>query len=214
MMPSAEAPRFDAGATRIDIARGSAKGLIVILPLVATVCACCVFAALDAPDTPTMIVGVCFAGFFGLILIAALLALPRLVEPRGLVFDPRGVHFWRRSDWDLVPWEEIAAVGIGYERPRRPPVVRLSQHLADQALDALKLERRRYVAVEIFPRVPAALDRHPGLGRYRRDQPPPREGLSAVRWRVPLHALRTPGDTLEQAVRALHPGRWLGWFER
>lgn len=207
-------PRFDAGATRVDIGRGSVKALFVFLPLLVAACVACVAAVAGAADRATAIVGICFAGFFGLWLLLLLRALPRIVERRGLVFDARGVHFWRRSAWDLLPWPEIAAIGIGYDEPRRPPVRRLSKVLADQVLTAVGFEHRRNIAVEIFPQSPAALDRHPDLTRYRREQPPPREGLSALRWRVVLPPLAARADEIDQAVQALRPALRLGWFER
>jgi len=207
-------PQFDAGATRIDIGKGSVKTILVALPLLIAVCVASVGAAVDAPDRATTMVGIFFSSVFGLLLLFVLRAIPRFVEPRGVVLDARGLHFWRRSEWDLLPWSEVAAIGIGYDRARRPPVVRLSRYLAEQALSALKVEQRRHIAIEIFPKAPATLDSHPGLARYRREQPPPRDGLPFLHWRVPLPPMGGAGDKIDQAVQALRPGLRLGWFER
>jgi hypothetical protein len=206
---------FDANAIKVDLARGSVKALLVLLPLLLGLCAASVYAAVDAHDRSVLIVGCCFAGFFGILLCGVVMATPRLVQSRGLVFDARGVHFWRGSAWHLLPWGDVAAIGIGYEQPPRVPTLSLSRYLARRMLDELNIGKWTNICVEIFPDDPArTLARHPVLARYRREQAPPFPELSPQRWRLPLAPLSDLGHQVGRGVESFEPRRWVGWFER
>jgi hypothetical protein len=206
---------FEANAIEVDLARGSGKALLVLLPLLLGLCSASVYAAVDAHDRSVLIVGCCFAAFFGVLLCGVVKAIPRLVQPRGLVFDARGVHFWRGSAWDLLPWEDVAAIGVGYEQPPRVPTLSLSRYLARKMLDELNIGKWTNICVEIFPDSPArTLERHPALARYRRQQAPPFPQLPPQRWRLPLPPLSDLGHQVGKGVEAFQPRRWVGWFER
>jgi hypothetical protein len=200
-----------AGAVKVDIGRGSLIAVLILIPICTLLSGACVYVALDAPDRGTAVIGSCFAAFFGAPVLIALVTLRKLLRPRGLAFDGRGVHYWEGSSWTLVAWQDIAGIGIGYEEP---PEFTARQHLANQLLDQLKIERRRKIAVEIFPADPKSIERQPSLMRYRRDQKAPTEKLPSVRWRLLLPP--APGLTAKvtQGVESFQPARWLGWFAR
>jgi hypothetical protein len=214
MAESVDDGRLGAGAVKVDIGRGSRIVILIGVPLGALLSACSVYAALDARDRATAVIGYSFAAFFAVPVLISLAGLRRLLRPRGLAFDGRGVHYWEGGSWTLLGWEDIAAVGIGYEQPPEWMPLRLGQRLGNEMLDALKIERRRRIAVEIFPAHLGAIDRHPRLTRFRREQQAPDAKLSPVRWRFPLPPAPGLAARVGQGVEAFQPARWLGWFAR
>jgi hypothetical protein len=90
----------------------------------------------------------------------------------------------------------------------------LKDYVADKIKDAVKLDNKRRVALEIFPVDPAAVERHTLLTRYRREQQPPATGLPGVRWRLVLPPVMGVARGVERGVRTFQAQRWLGWFAR
>jgi hypothetical protein len=211
VVDSVDQHALGAGVVKVDIGRGSLIAVLISVPLLTLLSGACVYAALDAADRGTAVIGYCFAAFFAAPVLIALVRLSRLLRPRGLAFDGRGVHYWEGSSWTLVAWEDIAGIGIGYEEP---PEFTARERLANELLDQLKLERRRAIAVEIFPADPKSIERQPALARFRREQQAPAANLPSVRWRFPLPP--APGLTAKvgQGVETFQPARWLGWFAR
>ena len=179
-----------------------------------------VYTAVTTTDTAVRVIGSVIGAMFGLILVAFVVATPRLLRRRGLEFDGQGLHFWYGDGRALLTWPEVAAVGIGYEQPPDTPGLPLSvqdaikDYVADRVKDAVKLDGKRSIAVEIFPADPAAVQRHAILARYRREQAPPYQGLPVVRWRLPLPPVVGVARGVERGVRTFQAQRWLGWFAR
>jgi hypothetical protein len=212
--------RFTPGAVTVDIGRGNKFAAITGAVVFALLVAAAMYAAVTAEEITVLVVGIFFAVLFAIPTVILIVNYRFLTQPRGLVFDARGVHAWHGSHWTAIPWQEIAAVGIGYEEPPKKPEVHLSVQdaigakLGDAVKGALKVDDKRAIAVEIFPVYAQTLARYPALARYRREEVPPAPGLVTSRWRLPLPP--APGLTkpVEQGVRTFGPQRWLGWFER
>jgi hypothetical protein len=212
--------RFGPGAVTVDIGRASIVSVGVGTVLLALLTAACVYAVIDADETAVAVVGSVFAVLFGLLLLFLLVSLPKVLQPRGLVFDGAGLRTWHGSAWDLVTWAEIAAVGIGYEQP--PDVPKLPTSLLDAAggviedklKQALKFDDKRKVALEIFPVDPRAFQQHPSLVRYRKTGPVPHPALPPERWRVGLPPALGVAKATEHGARTFAAPRWLGWFAR
>jgi len=208
------------GSVRVNIGRASVVAVVVGVLLLAGLTAAGAYAAVDAAETGVRVIGWVFAGLFGAVLLFFLAAVPKLLRPRGLEFDPGGVRFWYGDERVALAWPEVAAIGIGYEQPPDVPNLPLSvqdaikDYVADKVKDAVKLDGKRSVAVEIFPADPAAVGRYPILARYKREQPPPYAGLPPVRWRVPLPPVVGVARGIERGVRTFQGQRWLGWFAR
>jgi hypothetical protein len=209
-----------AQSIKVDIGRASAVAVVMAVLVFAALGAGGVYAAVDSQETGVRVIGYVIAGLCGLLLLAFVTAIPRLLKRRGLEFDGHGVHFWYGQERVLLPWSEVAAVGIGYEQPPDLPTLPLSvqgavqDYLGGKIKEAVKLDGKRSVAVEIFPVDPAATTRHPILAGYRREQPAPAAGLPAQRWRLPLPPVVGVARGVERGVRTFQEQRWLGWFAR
>jgi hypothetical protein len=205
---------------RVDLGRASAVAILLTVVIFGALTAAGVYAAVDATETAVTVIGYTIAGLCGLVLLLLLVALPKLLRRRGLEFDDRGLHYWQGDERMLLPWAEIAAVGVGYEQPPEVPSLPLSVQdaikdaVADKIKDAVKLDDKRRVALEIFPADPAAADRQPLLTPFRKEQAPPAPGLPPVRWRLVLPPVLGVARAAERGVRTSAPQRWLGWFAR
>ena len=93
------------------------------------------------------------------------------------------------------------------------PKIFIEDAISDKLADAV-IDRRRRLAVEIFPIDPAAVAEQAILARYRREGPAPRPGLPQVRWRVPMAPFGRLAARLEEGVKTFQPARWIGWFAR
>ena len=206
------APMSD-GRVKVDLGRGSAVALVTLLPVWILLCAAAVYAVVDAEETMVAIIGGFFALFFSIPLVLVLFHLKKLLAPRGLLFDARGVHYWQGETWALLQWDAVAAVGIGYDQPPDLPALTPQDYLKDKIIDAL-IDRRRRIAIEIFPADLRAVELQPLLARYRRDGPAPTQGLPRTRWRVPLPPMGSLAASVANGVQGFRPERWLGWFER
>lgn len=136
------------------------------------------------------------AGFFLLMGVAGLLALllagnrfPRFVA------DDEGLAIWTTHGHAEIPWQEIAAIGIGYKITPRITAVRLPEGHA----------------LEIFLRHPRPAERFPEARRLVVDEAPPVAGLPSARIRfLPLVS------DLERIVgeQVAHRTHYLGSYQR
>lgn len=123
-------------------------------------------------------------------------------EPGGFAFGPSGLRYWEGAESGLLAWEEVAALGIGYEvAPMRGIVRRL-------------LRDKQRVAFEVFAVDPADLRRTPALQRYLVTQPAPWPEVAAEHLRVPLPPFARLPAKLTRAARGAAPQLWRGWFRR
>jgi len=204
---------FGPEAVKVDISRGSIVTILIGAPLCGLLSAAAVYAALDAEDNVTRGIGFFFAVFFAVPALMMMVGLPKLIRPRGLVFDAHGVHYWQGTSSTLVPWDELAAVGISYEEPPKLPVVSAGEYVAGKILESAKLDKRR-VAVEIFPKDPQSVARYRILAGYRREQSAPSAALPTLRWRVPIPPLSGLAANIEKGVQTFRQQAWVGWFAR
>jgi hypothetical protein len=211
---------LSADSVTVDIGRASILAIVMAVVVLGGLAAAGLYAALDTRDSTERAIGFGVAILFASPVVLMLAVLPKLRRPRGLAFDRDGVHYWQGSTSLLLAWHEVAAIGIGYEQPPELPSLSLSLedavkgYVADKLKDALKIDGKRRVAVEIFPADPQAVQRYPILARYRREQQPPAAGLSPVRWRLPLPPVLGVARGVERGMRSFQQQRWLGWFAR
>jgi hypothetical protein len=212
--------RFGPGAVALDIGRASRRATVIAVVLFGLLTAASGYAAADATDTGTRVVGLVFAALFAIPLILAVIGIRNLTRPRGIVFDQRGVHCGQGRVWTTVDWSQISAVGIGFEAPPHVPSAptsldaAVSGFLVDKITQAVKLEDRRKIALEIYPRDPAGMEAYKDLLPYRRSGPAPRSELPPVRWRVPLPPVGSGTSLVDEGVGTFAPYLWLGWFQR
>jgi hypothetical protein len=212
--------RFGPGAVSVNLGRASLIAFVLTIAIMGLFVWGGVYAALDATDTATMVIGIVIAVVCGLFGLVSLLALPRAAAPRFLVFDERGLHYVRGPVVTVVEWSDIAAIGIGFEQP--PNVPKLATSAADLLLNVaepivfkkLGIKDLRKVGLEIYPLDRAVLGRHPEFARYQREYAPPRADLLSVRWRIPLPPVIGVAKTVETGARAFAGHRFLGWFRR
>ena len=173
-----------------------------------------VVAAVGTPDIPTRVVGIVFVVLTGIPLLLVLLSLPRMMRPSVLAFDDNGIAYSYNGASTVVPWTDIAAVGIAFEIPVDIPSIDLSGILADKLVyDVLKVNKSRKISVEIFPSVPEALEQHPVLANFRQNLRPPNDGLSTGIWRI---SFVTPRQARQVArgPQTYAPQLYLGWYRR
>jgi hypothetical protein len=198
---------------KVDLKRASVITILIGSALCLVLSAAGVYAALDTDDKATRIVGFVIAGMFALPLLMIVFSLPRLLQPRGLDFDERGIHYWQGDSRLLLPWPELAAVGIGYEQPPSLPSITVEDYLKGKLEDALKLDGKRRFAVEIFPH-PGVAERYPLMSKFRREQAPPHQDLPAIRWRILVPPMAGAVRAIGNGVQTYQPRAWLGWFAR
>ncbi|MBO0871040.1 MAG: hypothetical protein J2P15_21015 [Micromonosporaceae bacterium] len=170
------------------------------------------------------ILGYGFAALFAVPLVMMLVGLPRLLRPRYLVFEPRGMRIVAGRVQVAIGWEELHALGLGYEQaPEKEQVIptsvddvqdRVAEYLSGKVSEALQVSDARRIALEIFPTHPQAVERYPLLRPYWHQQAPPYPGLPWQRWRFPLPPVVSIGEAVGAGVWAFQPRRWLGWFPR
>lgn len=136
---------------------------------------------------------------FGVAFVWFVTAGRGMLASRGFLLDRSGFYARTQGTVVGVPWQEISAVGIGQlpwiqdKRPTHP-------------------ERRQ--ALEFFPADGAFADRHPQFDRWLVQEPPPMRGLPGVRYRFHLPPFTRIPRTVEQAVRAVEPRKWVGSYQR
>lgn len=140
--------------------------------------------------------------FLGLLLLFVVALVRRLIGGSAglpaVALDASGVWFVRGALQTLVPWSDVAGVGIGYLRP--PTVTNVA---------GSSLGMRKNYALELFLRGP-----HPSpLAPWSATEPAPRADLPADRLRYVLLAAGDRHD-LQAAVERHAPPLWIGEYER
>ena len=121
-----------------------------------------------------------------------LLGSTRMLRRRGLTIDVAGI--------EPIRWPELIAVGVAYKVNPAPRVSNL-------------IMRRQGYVLELFPAAGARLDgRLEGLTPASEE--PPRVGLPAERYRLPLPDLDNVPGQIERAVTTFAPRLWLGIYQR
>lgn len=212
--------QYSPGAVKVDIGRANIIALVLAILIFGGLVWAGVYAAINNQDTRERIIGAVFAVFFAIPFLLVLRGARRVMKPSGLVFDARGIHYWQGTSTTMVAWEEIAAVGIGYEQPPSMPSLPASLedavkgYVQDKVKDALKVDGKRRIAVEIFPFLPERVDGYPALARFKRTYQAPAAGLPSVRWRMPLPPVYGVAHSITRGAQTFQPQRWLGWFAR
>ncbi|ALG10596.1 hypothetical protein AOZ06_30165 [Kibdelosporangium phytohabitans] len=145
--------------------------------------------------TGFLTLGLVFCGYAAVTFPARRHRLP------GVAVDAAGVWWYRERAATLVPWPDIAGVGVGYLRAPAAAVAGGSS-----------LGRRRNFAFEVFLRVPG-LPARSVLRTWAATEPPPVPSLPADRLRF---VVITGGDRhdLQAAVQRHAPRLWVGEYER
>jgi hypothetical protein len=173
-----------------------------------------VVAAVGTPDIATRVVGIVFVVLTGIPLLLVLLSLPRMMRPSVLGFDDNGIAYSYNGASTVVPWTDIAAVGIAFEIPVDIPSIDLSGILADKLVyDVLKVNKSRKISLEIFPSVPETLEQHPVLANFRQNLRPPKEGLGTGIWRISFLTPRL-ARRVARGPQTYAPQLYLGWYRR
>lgn len=203
---------WEPDAVAVDLRRATIVAVVLNLVIWPGFLAVLVFGVI-VPDPDWRVRAI--AGVFAALCLIPLIALARrwrfLLVPMGFAFDRRGLHYWRGAERGLLPWDEIAAFGIGFESPPDVPSLSPADLVAKVTVDRVVKNRRR-LALEIFPRSPEAWDRAPALALFQRHLDPPWSDVSGQRWQIPLG----PGVARRITRGAQHfaPEPWRGWFRR
>jgi hypothetical protein len=122
---------------------------------------------------------------FGAVLLVCVASVVRHARQEDRVgVDADGLYVVRGDIRVVLGWDELAAVGLSYDRTRW--------------------------ALELYPAVPDLHRSHPALaGLDRLDGPPARRGLPGVRLLVWLPSELKGRQPFEQAVATLQPRRYL-----
>lgn len=136
---------------------------------------------------------------FVMIFLWFLRASRGMLSSRGFLFDRGG--FYARTTGEVfgVPWDEVAAVGVGslpwvqHKRPVSP-------------------ERRH--ALELYPADPGFPDRHPEFERWLIEEAAPMPGLGDLRYRFHLPPFSRLPRRVENAVQTVAPRKWIGRYGR
>ncbi|MBM7784936.1 hypothetical protein [Tenggerimyces flavus] len=183
-------------------------GRHVVVPLLGALLLGCfvalgVHAFLTYWDGVERVIGGLFTGLFlGLLLLFVVVLVRRLIGGGAglpaVALDASGVWYVRGPQQTLVPWSEIAGVGIGYLHP--PTAV---------AVAGSSLAIRKNFALEVFLRG----TRPESLAPWSATEPAPRPDLPTDRVRYVLLASGDRHD-LQAAVERHAPTLWLGEYER
>jgi hypothetical protein len=180
--------------------------------------------SLREPDAP---LGYVIGGLFGAVLVFLLVKLPVLLRPRSLEFSADGLRFWHGSQHVHIGWDDVVALGIGYEQApeekaglRVPTSVqdevkeRVAGYLSDRAQEALQISGKRRIGLEIYPRRLSVAEEYPKLRPYWKDLTPPEGGLPPAGWRLPLPPVLAIAQEIGRGAQLYQPHRWLGWYAR
>jgi len=209
---------------RVGLGRSNVVVTLALLLFVGGITGVAAYGGLRAQESSARILGLAIAAIFAIPLLMLLKSLPKFLAPRHVVLDGQGLRIQHGSDEVLLPWPQVAAVGIGYERaaqePAKTPLSLEAVHeaavgrLQEQAREALHVGDQRRLALEIFPMRPDAAATVPKLKPYWKRMPPPMPGLAEFRWSFPLPPVTGIGEQIAEGVRVVQPNRWLGWIVR
>jgi len=208
---------------RVGLGRSNVVVTICLLLFVGGIAGVAAYSGLRAQGS-ARILGLAIAAIFAIPLLMLLRALPKFLAPRRVVLDGHGLRIQHGRDEVLLPWPQIAAVGVGYQRTAREPekaplTLEAVQEAAvgrlqDYAREALHVSDARKLALEIFPAAPDAGAAVPKLRPYWKQARPPMAGLPGVRWSFPLPPVTGIGERIADGMRVIQPNRWLGWIVR
>lgn len=182
--------------------------------------------AWTSTEKSAQILGYAIGGFFGVLLAVWLWRLPLFLSPRYVILDAVGLSIRHGKEQITVPWQELVAVGIGYEiapeeRAKLTDYLspdaakdRLKTVLTEQAEEALQVSGKRKLSLEIYPAYPEAVDRYPRLKPYWKPSQPPRQGLPPWQWHFPLPPVMSIARAIGMGAYTVRPERWLGWYPR
>jgi hypothetical protein len=163
------------------------------------------FASGDFEDGVAKVIGGIITGLFAVGLFFCVLAAVMFPFRRhrlpGVAIDGAGVWWYRDRRATLVPWPDIAGVGVGYLQAPAAAVVGGSS-----------LGQRKNVALEVFLRTPD-LSEGSALRTWSATEPAPAPTLPADRLRF---VILTQGDghDLHATVERYAPELWVGEYER
>lgn len=168
------------------------------------------------------LLGFAIAGLFTIPLVMLLFRLPRMLSPRSVIIDPAGLTIRHGGEQVVLPWQQLVAVGFGYEQadpePHKIPGGAqeiATDYLAGKAQEALQVSDKRRIAMEIYPVRPDAAAWFPKLQPYWQQQLyPPRAGLPPFGWRFPLPPVVSIAQAIDHGVGTFQPHRRLGWYAR
>jgi hypothetical protein len=180
--------------------------------------------AWTSTDSSARFLGFAIAAGFAIPLVMLLRHLPRFVSPRYVIVDEAGLAIQHGKEKVLVPWQDVYAVGIGYEVAEEEATKiahsfddlkdEVSEYLSSKAMEALQVSPNRRLVLEIFPVQPDASVRFPRLKPYWKALPPPAAGLPEFAWRFPLPPVVSIARQIAVGLAQRVPQRWLGWFPR
>jgi hypothetical protein len=197
--PAKNAQVIDLGSGWISIVLLVAIGLVLGGGALGYVLDPAVFAAGGQADRTTKIIAGCFAVVFLAIAGYALVRAPKVAgKRRALAFDARGVWWSEGGRSGVIPWQDLAAVGLGDGR---------TQRRSYRPLDNLPV----ITALELYPTTAAASARVEAE-KFRVDAPALRPDLPAVRYRFPIPGSSRFTGLAEQAVQRFAPELWVGRY--
>ena len=168
-----------------------------------TALGCNAFVSGDFEDGVEKVIGGTITGLFAVGLLFCVLAAVMFPSRRhrlpGVAIDAAGVWWHRDRAATLVPWPDIAGVGVGYLQAPAAAVVGGSS-----------LGQRKNLALDVFLRT---TDLPSALRTWSATESPPIPTLPADRLRF---ILPTGGDghDLHAAVERHAPRLWVGEYER
>lgn len=168
--------------------------------------------------------GIGFGALFAIPLVMLIIGLPRMLAPRHVMFEAAGVSILHGKRKVTVPWNDLVAVGIGYEEapakewktPLTPNQLQdlAKDHAVGKVQELLQLEGKRRYALEIYPARRTATEDYKLLKPYWKEQAPPAQGLPDVLWRFPLPPVDSIALKIGGGAQAVAPRHWLGWVPR
>jgi hypothetical protein len=211
---------------RVGLGRSNLTVVIAMIVFLGGITAVSIYGSAKDTSAP---LGFYIGGLFGLVLLYFLSKLPAFLKPRAYEFGPDGFRFWHGNDAELIPWQEIAAIGVGYEaKPAdRAPGLRvpgsledevkdkIQEYAAEQAREVLHVSDKRRLALEIYPTAPDLMILHPRLKPYVKPLIAPGSRASqSVAWRMPLPPVVAIAQDASRGAQAFAATRWLGWYAR
>lgn len=197
--PTAQSPRaslltpqacdvdVSASSFRLLLIGGGTSGLLTVL--------CAAVLAYDGHSVGMWI----WQLVFGIVFVWFVVSARGMLNSRGFLLDHSGLYVRTRGEVFGVPWQEIAAVGVGtlpWVENRRP------------------VHPERRVALEFYPTDRGFAERHPDWERWRVVEPPSVSGTPGERYRFHLPPFSRLPKQLERAVRAIAPRKWIGQYRR
>jgi hypothetical protein len=208
----------------VSLGRSNAVVAFAVLGFLGVVVGAAGYGAATADDSSARVLGFGFAAVFAIPLVMMLFALPRFLSPRYVIVDTGGLRIQHGRQQVALPWQQVVAVGIGYEQATPAPATvptsvdglqdALRDRLADQAAEVLQVSGKRRIALEIYPARPDAGQWFPKLQPYWKALAPPVAGVPPYGWRFPLPPVVSIAQAIDRGLWTYQPQRRLGWYPR